>query len=144
MRIASCLVRNLHSRTISTSTSAASASASAAASRRAVVVGRERAAIIAAHRRSYTTHSQLPSEHQMVYEMCRKFADEKLSPNAGRWDKEHAFPTEAVDKLVRARASFFLIVVFFFLVLLFFGGGGPGVGLREGDEGREGEVGGGR
>ena len=51
-------------------------------------------------RRAYTTHSQLPSEHQMVYEMCRKFADEELSPNAGRWDREHSFPTEAVEKLV--------------------------------------------
>lgn len=24
--------------------------------------------------RNYTSHSQLPSEHQMIYEMCRKFA----------------------------------------------------------------------
>ena len=54
----------------------------------------------ATKRRAYTTHSQLPSEHQMVYEMCRKFADEELSPNAGEWDKEHKFPTDAVDKLV--------------------------------------------
>ena len=54
-----------------------------------------------ANGRNYTTHSQLPSEHQMVYEMCRKFADEELSPNAGKWDKEHAFPVEAVNKLVR-------------------------------------------
>jgi alkylation response protein AidB-like acyl-CoA dehydrogenase len=51
--------------------------------------------------RAYTTHSQLPSEHQMVYEMCRKFADEELAPNAGKWDKEHSFPREAIDKLVR-------------------------------------------
>lgn len=36
----------------------------------------------------------------MVYEMCRKFADEELAPNAGKWDKEHSFPREAVDKLV--------------------------------------------
>ena len=50
--------------------------------------------------RRYTTHSQLPSEHQMVYEMCRKFADEELAPNAGEWDQKHQFPTEAVDKLV--------------------------------------------
>eukprot|EP00804_Cyclotella_cryptica_P012652 CCRYP_016925-RA/>CCRYP_016925-RA protein AED:0.09 eAED:0.09 QI:357/1/1/1/1/1/4/347/431 len=49
--------------------------------------------------RQYTTHSQLPSEHQMVYEMCRKFADEELAPHAGKWDKEHSFPREAVDKL---------------------------------------------
>eukprot|EP01082_Thalassiosira_pseudonana_P007485 g6314.t1.2.5e17418a g6314 g6314.t1 contig23:179884-181425(+) len=49
--------------------------------------------------RAYTSHSQLPSEHQMVYEMCRKFADEELAPHAGEWDKKHEFPTEAVDKL---------------------------------------------
>ncbi|KAL9188939.1 hypothetical protein ACHAXT_011429 [Thalassiosira profunda] len=49
--------------------------------------------------RRYTTHSQLPSEHQMVYEMCRKFADEELAPNAGEWDQKHQFPTAAVDKL---------------------------------------------
>jgi hypothetical protein len=36
----------------------------------------------------------------MVYEMCRKFADEELSPHAGKWDKEHSFPVEAVNKLV--------------------------------------------
>ena len=52
-------------------------------------------------KQQYTTHSQLPSEHQMVYEMCRKFADEELAPNAGEWDRKHEFPTEAVDKLVR-------------------------------------------
>jgi len=51
--------------------------------------------------RGVTTHSQLSSEHSMVYEMCRKFADEELTPNAGKWDKDHSFPTEAVNKLVR-------------------------------------------
>jgi hypothetical protein len=69
-------------------------------------------------RRAYTTHSQLPSEHQMVYEMCRKFADEELSPNASRWDKEHSFPTEAVEKLV----SFFVATL---------GGVNTGKGARE-------------
>lgn len=49
--------------------------------------------------RAYTTHSALPEEHRMVYEMCRKFADEELAPNAGTWDKEHRFPKEAVDHL---------------------------------------------
>jgi len=49
--------------------------------------------------RSYTTHSQLPEEHKMVYEMCRKFADEELAPNAGKWDKDHAFPTDAITQL---------------------------------------------
>ena len=52
-------------------------------------------------KRHYTTHSQLPEEHQMIYEMCRKFADEELAPNAGEWDKKHTFPTDAVSQLVR-------------------------------------------
>jgi len=51
-------------------------------------------------KRGYTTYSQLPEEHQMIYDMCRKFADEELAPNAGKWDKEHSFPTRAVSKLV--------------------------------------------
>lgn len=55
--------------------------------------------------RKYTTYSQLPSEHQMVYEMCRKFADEELAPNAGKWDQKHEFPTDAVDKLVSSIIS---------------------------------------
>ena len=56
--------------------------------------------------RKYTTYSQLPSEHQMVYEMCRKFAEEELMPNAGKWDQKHEFPTEAVNKLVSSIVSF--------------------------------------
>ena len=51
--------------------------------------------------RSYTTHSHLPEEHRMIYEMCRKFADEELAPHAGEWDKKHMFPKEAVAQLVR-------------------------------------------
>lgn len=53
--------------------------------------------------RNYTTHSQLPEEHRMIYEMCRKFADEELAPFAGEWDKKHEFPRKAVGKLVSAR-----------------------------------------
>lgn len=48
----------------------------------------------------YTTHSQLPEEHRMVYEMCRNFADNELAPHAGEWDQKHEFPKEAVTKLV--------------------------------------------
>ena len=33
--------------------------------------------------RKFTTHNQLPEEHRMIYDMCRKFADEELAPNAG-------------------------------------------------------------
>jgi hypothetical protein len=51
--------------------------------------------------RSITTYAQLPEEHRMVYDMCRKFADEELAPNAGTWDKQHSFPTDAVKQLVR-------------------------------------------
>lgn len=49
--------------------------------------------------RSITSHSQLPEEHKMIYEMCRKFADEELAPNAGKWDQKHEFPTDAVTQL---------------------------------------------
>jgi len=49
--------------------------------------------------RSITTHSQLPEEHKMIYDMCRKFSDEELAPNAGEWDKKHQFPTDAVSQL---------------------------------------------
>jgi len=52
-------------------------------------------------KRQYTTHSQLPEEHQMIYEMCRNFANEELAPNAGEWDQKHAFPTEAITHMVR-------------------------------------------
>ena len=37
--------------------------------------------------RGYLTYSQLPEDHQMLREMCRKFADEQLAPEAGRIDK---------------------------------------------------------
>lgn len=49
--------------------------------------------------RTFLTHAQLQEEHQMIYEMCRKFADEELAPNAGKWDKEHCFPTDAIRHL---------------------------------------------
>lgn len=52
-----------------------------------------------AQRACYTTHSQLPEEHQMIHEMCRKFADEELAPNAGEWDKHHLYPKDAIGKL---------------------------------------------
>lgn len=35
----------------------------------------------------------------MVYEMCRKFADEELIPKASEWDQKHEFPTEAIVAL---------------------------------------------
>jgi butyryl-CoA dehydrogenase len=56
-------------------------------------------AVAASSRRSITTHSQLPEETFMVYDMCRKFADEELAPNARGWDQAHTFPTDAVKQL---------------------------------------------
>jgi alkylation response protein AidB-like acyl-CoA dehydrogenase len=53
---------------------------------------------------AFTTHAQLPEEHVMLYEMCRKFADEELAPYARKWDQEHSFPT-AIPQLVRRRSS---------------------------------------
>jgi len=59
------------------STTTLSASAvSATAAGQSVVVG-------AVSSRRYTSHSQLPEEHKMIYEMCRSFADAELAPNAG-------------------------------------------------------------
>jgi butyryl-CoA dehydrogenase len=49
--------------------------------------------------RQYTSHSQLPDEYKMIYETCRSFSNEELIPNAGKWDKERSFPTEAITKL---------------------------------------------
>jgi butyryl-CoA dehydrogenase len=41
-----------------------------------------------------------PSETQTsIYETCRAFSDRELKPNARRWDEEHRFPREAIDKL---------------------------------------------
>jgi alkylation response protein AidB-like acyl-CoA dehydrogenase len=51
--------------------------------------------------RSITTYSQLPEEHKMVHEMCRKLADEEIAPHAKKWDQQHSFPTAAITKLVR-------------------------------------------
>jgi alkylation response protein AidB-like acyl-CoA dehydrogenase len=34
-----------------------------------------------------------------IRDMARRFAEEKLAPNAARWDREHAFPAEAVKEM---------------------------------------------
>ena len=49
--------------------------------------------------RSITSHSALPEEHMMIYEMCRRFADAELAPNAGTWDQKHEFPADAINQL---------------------------------------------
>ena len=50
--------------------------------------------------RYITSYVQLPEEHKMVYDMCRKLADEEIAPNAKTWDQQHTFPTSAIQQLV--------------------------------------------
>lgn len=42
---------------------------------------------------------ELSEEQRQVRDLCRKFADEELKPNARRWDEHHQFPREAIAKL---------------------------------------------
>ena len=42
----------------------------------------------------------IPTEEQAtIRDMARRFAEEKLAPNAARWDREHAFPAEALKEM---------------------------------------------
>src|SRR5574337_305667 len=41
----------------------------------------------------------LSEEQRQVRDLCREFADAELKPNARRWDAEHTFPRQAVQKL---------------------------------------------
>jgi butyryl-CoA dehydrogenase len=46
----------------------------------------------------------LSEEHRMVRETLRTFAQERLAPNAARWDREHIFPEEALRGLAELGA----------------------------------------
>jgi len=41
----------------------------------------------------------LSEEHQMIRDALRSFAQERLAPNAARWDREHHFPREELREL---------------------------------------------
>lgn len=41
----------------------------------------------------------LSEEHQMIRDMCRKFADKEIKPAAGEFNRQHKFPTNAIRKL---------------------------------------------
>jgi len=41
---------------------------------------------------------ELTEEQRLLRDTCREFADRELRPNARRWDREHKFPAEAVQK----------------------------------------------
>jgi butyryl-CoA dehydrogenase len=46
----------------------------------------------------------LTEEHQMIRDALRTFAQERLAPNAGRWDREHHFPKDELKELARLGA----------------------------------------
>lgn len=41
----------------------------------------------------------ISEEHQMIRKMVRDFADNEILPNCQRWDEEHIFPWDTVQKL---------------------------------------------
>jgi hypothetical protein len=41
----------------------------------------------------------LSEQHEMIRDALRSFAQERLAPNAARWDKEHHFPKEELKEL---------------------------------------------
>ena len=41
----------------------------------------------------------LNEQHEMIREALRAFSQERLAPNAARWDKEHHFPKEELKEL---------------------------------------------
>ncbi|MBD0282873.1 MAG: acyl-CoA dehydrogenase family protein [Thermoleophilaceae bacterium] len=43
--------------------------------------------------------SELTAEQRDIRELARRFADERIAPNAGRWDREHRFPRELYDEM---------------------------------------------
>ena len=46
----------------------------------------------------------LSEQHEMIRDALRTFSQEKLAPNAARWDKEHHFPKEELKGLAQLGA----------------------------------------
>ncbi len=46
----------------------------------------------------------LTEEHQMIRDALRSYAQERLAPNAARWDKEHYFPKAELKELAQLGA----------------------------------------
>jgi butyryl-CoA dehydrogenase len=46
----------------------------------------------------------LSEEHQMIRDALRSFSQERLAPNAARWDREHHFPREELKELAQLGA----------------------------------------
>ena len=46
----------------------------------------------------------LNEEHQMIRDALRSYAQERLAPNAARWDREHYFPKDELKELAQLGA----------------------------------------
>jgi alkylation response protein AidB-like acyl-CoA dehydrogenase len=46
----------------------------------------------------------LSEEHEMIRDALRSFSQERLAPNAARWDREHHFPKEELQELAQLGA----------------------------------------
>jgi alkylation response protein AidB-like acyl-CoA dehydrogenase len=46
----------------------------------------------------------LSEEHQMIRDALRSFSQERLAPNAARWDREHHFPKDELKELAQLGA----------------------------------------
>src|SRR6195952_1545754 len=46
----------------------------------------------------------LSEEHQMIRDALRSFSQERLAPNAARWDREHHFPKDELRELAQLGA----------------------------------------
>ncbi len=46
----------------------------------------------------------LSEEHQMIRDALRSYAQERLAPNAARWDREHIFPKDELKDLAQLGA----------------------------------------
>ncbi len=46
----------------------------------------------------------LSEQHQMIRDALRDFSQQQLAPNAARWDREHAFPKDALKQLAELGA----------------------------------------
>ncbi|KAG0754345.1 hypothetical protein G6F22_021046 [Rhizopus arrhizus] len=51
----------------------------------------------------------LTEEQQSIQEMARRFAAERLAPNAERWDRDHEYPADAIQEM--AQLGFFGMLV---------------------------------
>ena len=41
---------------------------------------------------------ELSHEQREIRDLARRFADEKVAPHAGRWDRDHHFPREVFEE----------------------------------------------